>query len=620
MLLFAGISILICPSISVIYLDYAMSLLKDFVMHYGQIYGKDIIVYNVHGIIHLAEDVKRHGHWDKYSSFPYENNLQKLKKMVRKPKYPLAQIIRRLSEQESATKPKTPCTSFKKKHCKGPVPVELNALKQFEEMQTENFVIKLTKGDNIFLIRDYVCEISNIVQYTDFVYVMFLVVEFTLCNSTSIIPQEWYNNGETWWPDYQNDHRIARAAMNREEPGQSWEKFDVRVLILTSYLTENYEKARIKLKEADSIDTADLQSEEDDMDKGRGKRKRTSSLVFNIIGIYYPPKTDLDEIIEDILTILNTCDPSIRTVLGGDFNLHYGGADFQSVSNILSNFGLSLQSNPTSPTYFSYIFSNGPIWADDDGGSHTLKKYLASGNSQASICFEHRCGRSTVSTIIRETNKAIYDALQSRYLQKPNADEWQSIAKFFEDRWNFLNCAGAIDGKHVAIQAPSCSRSDYFNYKGYFSVVLMATCDAKYSFTMVDIGSNGRGSDGAVFAKSSLFDLTNLDLPLPCRVPGTEKDFPFVFVGDETFPLKENVLGPYPGRSLNHDRRICYLIHSLLHRYLASGNSQASICFEYRCGRSTVSTIIRETNKAICDALQSRYLQKPNSLTTVGIF
>ncbi|KAG1682214.1 hypothetical protein GQR58_011219 [Nymphon striatum] len=197
--------------------------------------------------------------------------------MVRKPKYPLAQIIRRLSEQESATKPKTPCTSFKKKHCKGPVPVELNALKQFEEMQTENFVIKLTKGDNIFLIRDYVCEISNIVQYTDFVYVMFLVVEFTLCNSTSIIPQEWYNNGETWWPDYQNDHRIARAAMNREEPGQSWEKFDVRVLILTSYLTENYEKARIKLKEADSIDTADLQSEEDDMDKGRGKRKRTSS-------------------------------------------------------------------------------------------------------------------------------------------------------------------------------------------------------------------------------------------------------------------------------------------------------------------------------------------------------
>ncbi|KAG1713950.1 hypothetical protein GQR58_002018 [Nymphon striatum] len=176
-----------------------------------------------------------------------------------------------------------------------------------------------------------------------------------------------------------------------------------------------------------------------------------------------------------------------------------------------------------SPTQFDEILSlMGPIIQKQDTHlrssisagerlSMTLR-YLASGNSQASISFEYRCGRSTVSTIIRETNKAIWDALQS-----------------------------AIDGKHVTIQAPPCSGSDYFNYKGYFSVVLMATCDAKYSFTMVDIGSNGRGSDGAVFAESSLSDSTNLDLPPPCRVLGTEKDFPFVLVGDEAFPLKENL-------------------------------------------------------------------------------
>ncbi|KAG1657412.1 Protein ALP1-like [Nymphon striatum] len=220
-----------------------------------------------------------------------------------------------------------------------------------------------------------------------------------------------------------------------------------------------------------------------------------------------------------------------------------------------------------SPTQFDEILSLvGPIIQKQDTHfrssisagerlSMTLR-YLASGNSQASISFAYRCGRSTVSTIIRETNQAIWDALQGQYLRKPNAEEWQSIAKLFDDRWNFPNCIGAIDGKHVTIQAPPCSGSDYFNYKGHFSVVLMATCDAKYSFTMVDIGSNGRGSDGAVFAESSLSDSTNLDLPPPCRVPGSEKDFPFVFVGDEAFPLKENLLRPYPGRSLNHDRQI----------------------------------------------------------------
>ncbi|KAG1682212.1 hypothetical protein GQR58_011217 [Nymphon striatum] len=128
----------------------------------------------------------------------------------------------------------------------------------------------------------------------------------------------------------------------------------------------------------------------------------------------------------------------------------------------------------------------------------------------------------------------------------------------------------------------------------------------------------GRPSSGMKFYTNHALKMqqkskTFYHLALSLLVPGTEKYFPFVFVGDETFPLKENLLRPYPGRSLNHDRRICYLIHSLLHRYLASGNSQASICFEYRCGRSTVSTIIRETNKAICDALQSRYLQRPNA-------
>ncbi|XP_049763916.1 uncharacterized protein LOC126092391 isoform X2 [Schistocerca cancellata] len=116
----------------------------------------------------------------------------------------------------------------------------------------------------------------------------------------------------------------------------------------------------------------------------------------------------------------------------------------------------------------------------------TPQRYLAHGDTQQMIALSYRVGRSTACRIIRRTCQTLWNVLQPKFLPKPTTDDWLSIAYDFHTKWQFPNCVGAIDGKHVVMQCPANSGSEYFNYKGTHSVVLMVACDANYKFTWVD--------------------------------------------------------------------------------------------------------------------------------------
>ena len=116
-------------------------------------------------------------------------------------------------------------------------------------------------------------------------------------------------------------------------------------------------------------------------------------------------------------------------------------------------------------------------------------RFLATGDSYKTISFSYRIGKSTIVNIVPEVCEAVWKRLQPIYMAAPTADDWINIAQGFQDAWQFPHCIGAVDGKHVVIQAPPNTGSAFFNYKGTFSIVLMALADHLYCFTCVDVGA-----------------------------------------------------------------------------------------------------------------------------------
>lgn len=75
-------------------------------------------------------------------------------------------------------------------------------------------------------------------------------------------------------------------------------------------------------------------------------------------------------------------------------------------------------------------------------------------------------------------------------------DEWKEVISQFWHRWNYPACIGSVDGKHVRIKKPAGSGSTYYNYKGFYSIVLMGVANGNYEFLYCNVGAEGSTADG----------------------------------------------------------------------------------------------------------------------------
>ena len=189
-------------------------------------------------------------------------------------------------------------------------------------------------------------------------------------------------------------------------------------------------------------------------------------------------------------------------------------------------------------------------------------RFLATGESFKSLGYQFRVAPNTISCFVPAVCRAIVKVYGDSELVMPdNEEDWKKVAYGFEKRWNFPHALGAIDGKHVRVRNPPRSGSRYFNYKKFYSIVMLAVADANYKFLYMEVGAVGSECDAGIYAQSKLAELmcdNKANFPAPQMLPDDSSgvNVPYFLLGDDAFKLEPHMMKPYPTRNLTHDQRI----------------------------------------------------------------
>jgi len=136
----------------------------------------------------------------------------------------------------------------------------------------------------------------------------------------------------------------------------------------------------------------------------------------------------------------------------------------------------------------------------------------------------------------------------------------------FGEEWQFANAFAAVDGSHLPIKCPNGgaqSMKQYFNFKGFYSVVLMALVDAEYRFIWASVGAPGNTHDSTLLQSTQLWRQIVGGEKVPNVVQKIgDVEVPPLILGDGAFPLRTFMMKPHGDAVLPDDKRYFNFRHS----------------------------------------------------------
>ena len=182
---------------------------------------------------------------------------------------------------------------------------------------------------------------------------------------------------------------------------------------------------------------------------------------------------------------------------------------------------------------------------------------LATNSGYRTIGHLFGVARNTVCNIVNEVCKSIVRNMHGKVLKWPTGEILLDNIEHFERRWGFPQTVGAVDGTHIPILRPSEYHTDYYNRKGYYSMIMQAVVDSYYRFIDIYIGWPGRVHDARVFANSPLFKKACDGTLLPHKIKNINGvNVPLLILGDPAYPLMPWLMKPFSDNGrLNDDQR-----------------------------------------------------------------
>ncbi|XP_011684334.1 PREDICTED: uncharacterized protein LOC105447823 [Wasmannia auropunctata] len=173
---------------------YSKDLLIQSIHIFRQLYGDDTIIYNVHNLAHINEDVLMFGSLDNFSAFPFENYMQSIKKMLRKSEKPLQKLYKRISENFNETFQydcnKSNMPILKKKSSKVP---PMNCTSAYCIIEFSDFTLTDKKPNNCCYLTDKTIVVIEHICYNKEKIPVIIGKKFLTKNSLPFYPCESQN-------------------------------------------------------------------------------------------------------------------------------------------------------------------------------------------------------------------------------------------------------------------------------------------------------------------------------------------------------------------------------------------------------------------------------------------